>query len=145
MNFRFTSFDFNTLIEMKTGIYALLTIASIHTFTLICYISYKYFNNFIGNETEDSKIVEENETDLDSKILLENETEDLDSKIVENETIYDSEIVQLENVKLEKIYTCMVNFENKSNELNELDKKLSVIKDSLEVVREKLTDLNNTV
>ena len=146
MNFRFTFIDFNTLTEMKTGIYVLITIASIHTFTLLCLFSYKYFNE---KKSEDKNVkIEEDKKNKEDKEDKKNkkdaDKEDVDKEDVDKEDV-DKEDVEMEDIDVEKkTYMNMVIFENKRDELDKLITKLSTIQNNLEIVREKLTELNNT-
>jgi uncharacterized membrane protein YhiD involved in acid resistance len=140
MNFNFKIIDLEnivlTLMEMRTGIFVLATIAGIHTFTLLCWFGYKYFNE----QPKESKQIEEtDETETE-------ETEEEMPPILDMEPIEEN-LVMSEDQKnnLEKeLYHNMVIFEDKKIQLEELIEKLSKIQNNLEVVREKLTELNNS-
>lgn len=137
MNFNFKIIDLEnivfTLMEMRTGIFVLATIAGIHTFTLLCWFGYKYFNEpNVSKELPKSET--EDETDEEMPPILDMEPVDENSVLSED---------QKNNLEKE-LYHNMVIFEDKKNQLEELIEKLSKIQNNLEVVREKLTELNNT-
>lgn len=143
MNFNFKIIDLEnivfTLMEMRTGIFVLATIAGIHTFTILCWFGYKYFN-------EPKELPKEltNETDTESDETEETQEQDIQMEPVE--PIEDNSVMsedQKNNLEKE-LYHNMVIFENKKNQLEELIIKLSKIQNNLEVVREKLTELNNS-
>jgi uncharacterized membrane protein YhiD involved in acid resistance len=149
MNFNFKIIDLEnivfTLMEMRTGIFVLATIAGIHTFTILCWFGYKYFNE--PKELPKELTTNETETETESETQ---ETQDIQMEPVEpvEENVDNSDnSVMSEDQKnnLEKeLYHNMVMFEDKKNQLEELIEKLSKIQNNLEVVREKLTELNNS-
>lgn len=143
MNFNFKIIDLEnivfTLMEMRTGIFVLATIAGIHTFTILCWFGYKYFNEPKELPKELTDETEEEETEEMPPIL--------DMEPVEENVDHSDNSVLSEDQKnnLEKeLYHNMVIFEDKKIQLEELIEKLSKIQNNLEVVREKLTELNNS-
>ena len=142
MNFNFKIIDLEnirfTLMEMRTGIFVLATIAGIHTFTILCWFGYKYFN--VPKElTELTELTDEtDETDETQDIQMDHM--DHMDPTVDNSVISESQKLIFEK----ELYHNMVMFEDKKNQLEELIKKLSKIQNNLEVVREKLTELNNS-
>lgn len=138
MNFNFKIIDLEnigfTLMEMRTEIFVLVTIAGIHTFTILCWFGYKYFNE----PTEPKKETEEEMPPiLDMEPIEENSVE-------EGLSLRKSSLKYQKNNLEKELYHNMVIFENKKNQLEELIEKLSKIQNNLEVVREKLTELNNS-
>lgn len=135
MNFNFKIIDLEnigfTLMEMRTGIYVLATIAGVHTLTLLCWFGYKYFT-----ESKESDLLEDDEPELP----MEDINEPVKQVESENSVISESQKINLEK----ELYHNMVMFEDKKNQLEELIEKLSKIQNNLEVVREKLTELNNS-
>lgn len=135
MNFNFKIIDLEnigfTLMEMRTGIFVLATIASIHSFTILCWFGYKYFNEPIVPK-ELTETEEEMPPVLDMEPIEESNS---DNSVISEE--------QKNNLEKE-LYHIMVVFEDKKNQLEELIEKLSKIQNNLEVVREKLTQLNNS-
>ena len=134
MNFNFKIIDLEnivfTLMEMRTGIFVLATIAGIHTFTILCWFGYKYFN----------------EPPKESKELTDEETEtEIEETDIQMDPVDPVVLTEEQKNNLEKdLYHNMVMFEDKKNQLEELIEKLSKIQNNLEIVREKLTELNNT-
>lgn len=152
MNFNFKIIDLEnivfTLMEMRTGIFVLATIAGIHTFTLLCWFGYKYFNE--PNVPKELPKELTDQTEIDETEIDETETEEkeegniLDMEPIE-ENSENSVISEEQKNNLEKeLYHNMVIFEDKKIQLEELIEKLSKIQNNLEVVREKLTELNNS-
>lgn len=192
MNFNLNIIDLEniefTLMEMKSSIFVLASIAGIHTFTILFWFGYKYLNEITlqtkqNEETENDDIeddetddgIEDDEIEDDGIEDDEIENEETDEETDENEEIVDGEIadeeveedemeqdielymdeieivneksVIIENDKnnLEKeLYHNMIIFENKNKQLEELIDKLSKIQNNLEIVRGKLTELNNS-
>lgn len=134
MNFNFKIIDLEnivlTLMEMRTGIFVLATIAGIHTFTILCWFGYKYFTELPPSEPSEPELPME---DINEPVY----PDDLES---ENSVISEEQKNNLEK----ELYHNMVIFEDKKIQLEELIEKLSKIQNNLEVVREKLTELNNT-
>ena len=141
MNFNFNIIDLEkTLIEMKTGFFVLATIAGIHTFTVLCWFGYRYFNEQPKQITEETETEETKE--LARLLLLVPEIPPiLQMDLIDEYNTIISES-QKENIEKE-FYHNMVMFQDKKNQLEELIEKLSNIQNNLEVIREKLTELNN--
>jgi len=141
MNFNFKIIDLEnivfTLMEMRTGIFVLATIAGIHTFTILCWFGYKYFNepNVTKELTDETETETEEEEEIHPILDMESIEENSENSVISEE--------QKNNLERE-LYHNMVIFEDKKNQLEELIEKLSKIQNNLEVVREKLTELNNT-
>ena len=135
MNFNFKIIDLEnigfTLMEMRTGIYVLATIAGVHTLTLLCWFGFFYFT-----ESKETDLLEDDEPELP----MEDINEPVKQVESENSVISESQKINLEK----ELYHNMVMFEDKKNQLEELIEKLSKIQNNLEVVREKLTELNNS-
>lgn len=153
MNFNFNIIDLehiiSTLVEMKTGIFTLVSIAGIHTCTLLIWLGYKYFNELAVEKTTDNIL---DDDDIELPVVDIQLTDISEINIESNNTMFDKIDIETQlkesGIKISdnerELYNNMVIFSDKKSELEELIDKLSTIQSSLEVVREKLSDLNNS-
>lgn len=136
MNFKFAILDLenivSTLMEMRTGIFVLATIAGIHTLTLLCWFGY---NNWTDEEPKKPK---ETETEIQIQIkdmppILQME-EIVEEIKVEKETIEELELIR---------YNKMLILKKKLSELSDIANMVLNITNKLEITKDELSELNN--
>ena len=78
MNFTFKITDlYKLLVDMKNEFVILTTIAGIHTFSLLCYFSYKYFNETFQTKNSETNVKHEINTDIETDIDMYDIDEDI--------------------------------------------------------------------
>jgi len=153
MNFNFKIIDLenitSTLMEMRTGIFVLATIAGIHTLTLLCWFGYYNWTNGEPKEIDgEPKKIDEEPKEIDEDTLPILQMEEI---IGEIEKVPIDEIVdgktEIEKQTVEELelirYNKMLILKKKLSELSEIANMVLNITNKLETTKDELTELNN--
>jgi hypothetical protein len=127
MNLKFTNDIFKTFSDMKSHFYTLGLLVGVQTITFTCYLLYKYYTKENTKNVKD--VTEENEIQLNEINELEvNEINELEVNEINNL-----------DAKVELYNTLMINH----NELEQLILHLGDLQTNINIIRDKLEELNN--
>lgn len=145
MNFKIIDLEniVSTLMEMRTGIFVLATIAGIHTLSLLCWFGYNWANGETKEETKEEPKEPKEPKEVDDMLdmePIENENENENGN--EEIEIIDNEKETIEELELIR-YNKMLILKRKLNELNDIANMVLKITNKLEITKDELSELNN--